>query len=204
MDTKAYVSESETQGKKVFRVYCPGGTETNAHGKVYDGASPVLAEDALFQHSKCVARIDQGIAFMFSTIHGERHTVTGRFVRERSRLTVRAKSRAFVTVKIEDVKDKDGQVLEHPPFSIKGEDAASDKAWRVYNRAELKAMNAKLMEADAALAAGGYFASWNETAKWSFSRKAGCSCGCSPGFVLDGSLKAQNSYGPNYVDVWVD
>lgn len=66
--------------------------------------------------------------------------------------------------------------MERPKYSIKGEDPENDLAWKVYNRLELKLMREKIAEAFTAAGIEG---------KLSFSRKAGCSCGCSAGFILD-------------------
>jgi hypothetical protein len=60
---------------------------------------------------------------------------------------------------------------DHPPYSVKGDDLANDKAWRKYNK----------MESDLARAA--IDAVFPEFGKSLFSRKAGCSCPCSPGFI---------------------
>lgn len=66
--------------------------------------------------------------------------------------------------------------MERPPYGTKGENAENDKAWRKYNRIELKAMRAFAEPIAAHYGAD----------KISYSRKAGCSCGCSPGFILTG------------------
>ena len=80
--------------------------------------------------------------------------------------------------------------MELPPFSMRGEDKAVDKAWDAYNRAEVKLMKAEI-EAAAKATAGRYATANSEfasivaamTQDLTFSRKAGCSCGCSAGFV---------------------
>jgi len=64
-----------------------------------------------------------------------------------------------------------------PAPSRKGDDEALDAEWRRYNRAELKTLRAI---ADKAAEGLGVRVD-------RFSRKAGCSCGCSPGFVLEGA-----------------
>jgi hypothetical protein len=58
-----------------------------------------------------------------------------------------------------------------PPYSIKGQDPANDAAWRAYNNREIAIMRAAAAEALEL-----------DPAEFRFSRKAGCSCGCSPGF----------------------
>ena len=61
---------------------------------------------------------------------------------------------------------------EHPPYTLKGNDPANDKAWKVYNKKEL-AMMEKFM----------ILTGMGDKNEWRFSRKAGCSCPCSPGWV---------------------
>lgn len=60
---------------------------------------------------------------------------------------------------------------EHPPYSVKGEDLDIDAAWRRYNREEVRIMRKYL-------AAAGI-----DVSGLRFSRHAGCTCPCSPGFV---------------------
>ena len=71
--------------------------------------------------------------------------------------------------------------LEQPAFSALGEDAALDAAWRRYNRAELAAMKRVLAAAQPTLRE--LLGAVADGCRWGFSRKAGCSCPCSPGFV---------------------
>lgn len=66
--------------------------------------------------------------------------------------------------------------MERPKYSIKGEDPENDRLWVAYNRLELKLMREKIATA---------FEEAGIEGKLSFSRKAGCSCGCSAGFILD-------------------
>lgn len=76
-----------------------------------------------------------------------------------------------------------------PEYSIKGENPDNDKLWKKYNRFEVatqkklieKAIELKLIPEDV-------------LEGLSFSRKAGCSCGCSPGWK-------SRDYG--YRDVWI-
>ena len=77
----------------------------------------------------------------------------------------RARSRAYVWYPTETFCGT------NPPYTMKGEDPANDKAWRDYNKQELRAMQDILVLA-------GF-----DTDEWRYSRKAGCSCNCSPGFV---------------------
>jgi hypothetical protein len=68
------------------------------------------------------------------------------------------------------------------------EEIAAEKAWLSWRRRALKAAKAQVTELLAAL---------GETkAKATFSYKAGCTCGCSPGFVIKGSTFGN-------VDLWV-
>lgn len=66
--------------------------------------------------------------------------------------------------------------LERPAYTVRGEDLENDKRWDVYNRTEIKVMREKIELA---------FKEAGIEGKLSFSRKAGCSCGCSAGFILD-------------------
>ena len=67
-----------------------------------------------------------------------------------------------------------------PAYSLKGDNAELDAAWRKYNREELRLMRAivdPVVEAE-----------FPELGKLSFSRTAGCSCGCSPAFRAEGMV----------------
>lgn len=70
---------------------------------------------------------------------------------------------------------------DHPPYTKKGDDPQADADWKRYNREEIRLMREVVEEAvaqDPVLAA--------QLGRFSFSRKAGCSCSCSPGFVAEG------------------
>jgi len=75
-------------------------------------------------------------------------------------------------------------VGEAPPFSVKGDDPAIDKRWRAYNKAELMVMRHILILA-------GF-----DDRDWKFSRKAGCFCGCSAGFI-------RTNYIANHFDYFI-
>lgn len=60
---------------------------------------------------------------------------------------------------------------DSPAYTIKGQDAGVDAAWRKYNRTESE------------LARAAIEAAFPQFGKSSFSRYAGCSCPCSPGFI---------------------
>jgi hypothetical protein len=72
---------------------------------------------------------------------------------------------------------KHSGITKRPEYSRKGEDKELDKEWRRYNKAELmiqkriinQAVRDGLLDKDLA-------------AELKFSRKAGCQCGCSPGW----------------------
>lgn len=96
-----------------------------------------------------------------TTLHGQRVKIEYRIRRNTERYS---KARAYVWYPTEQFCG------EAPPFSMKGEDPANDKAWRAYNKREVAVMRDIL----ALLGV--------DTTEWSFSRKAGCGCGCSPGF----------------------
>lgn len=81
--------------------------------------------------------------------------------------------------------------MEEPAFSIKGQDEELDAAWRKYNRAEVKLMREVLAKAadeigDVLMNEDNelfYTALQAIKGKLSWSRTAGCSCGCSMGFI---------------------
>ena len=72
---------------------------------------------------------------------------------------------------------------DHPPYSMKGDDPENDKAWRKYNRDKIVAMRELLDDIS-----GWLQSISNGDLKYRFSRKAGCSCGCSPSFIADRAL----------------
>jgi hypothetical protein len=64
-----------------------------------------------------------------------------------------------------------------PEYSIKGEDLAKDKLWKKYNRFEV-ATQKKLIQKAIDLG----MIPVDVLEGLTFSRKAGCACGCSPGW----------------------
>ena len=76
--------------------------------------------------------------------------------------------------------------LKTPAYGQRGENADNDKGWDLYNAEEKRIMRVVLdkvfAEIDSRLGL--------KAEKMSFSRTAGCSCGCSPGFMLKG-LRAE-------------
>lgn len=73
-------------------------------------------------------------------------------------------------------------------YTPKGDNKNMDKAWRKFNKAEVNQMTGIL---EAALKVAGI-----ET-KFHFSRTAGCSCGCSPAFIIDNTWPI-----PGYYDIF--
>jgi len=69
--------------------------------------------------------------------------------------------------------------LEQPPVSTVGDDPENDKRWRAYNR---QTVAIKRTFAEAVLPAACEALGVPHPGSLSFNRKAGCSCGCSPGF----------------------
>jgi len=82
--------------------------------------------------------------------------------------------------------------MAKPEYTTRGDDPENDKRWRQYNWQEIKVMR---LFADAVLEDACKALGVTELGVIHFSRKAGCSCGCSPGFV------ARKGRGWN---VWVD
>jgi hypothetical protein len=66
---------------------------------------------------------------------------------------------------------------KEPEYSHKGEDKELDKEWRKYNKAELMIQKRII---DQAVQDGLLDRNLAEELRW--SRKAGCQCGCSPGW----------------------
>lgn len=72
-----------------------------------------------------------------------------------------------------------------PAPKQRGEDPENDRAYDAYNRAYIKAGRVELKAVLDALVAAGWL---SVAPKAAFSRYAGCSCPCSPGFKLDQTL----------------
>ena len=71
-------------------------------------------------------------------------------------------------------------LMERPPFGPRGEDGVLDSAWDAYNKLEV-AIRRQVLEQ--------VF-----EGKWTFSRKAGCHCGCSPGFIRKDEKTAEEFF----------
>jgi hypothetical protein len=189
-NTQTY--EFQHEGDTRYVVRCP------AHGKVYDGTLKHLAVTIQYVHDECVPTADENLMFAFSTVTG-RHTVQARFMGHDDLVHGARYSRAYVTVSDEEVGG------ERPPYgSQRGDGSDEDKAWKKYNRLELNTMKLKLGLVTEVLQAGGYLRP-EPGARWNFSRNAGCSCGCSPGFVRKGTRVSGYYRGSNHfpADVWV-
>lgn len=83
---------------------------------------------------------------------------------------------------------------DHLKFTIKGDDPEMDAEWRRYNNAEIHAKREAIKYARAAFSLksvndpmhctdNAFYTADLGSKQWKFSRKAGCSCRCSPGFV---------------------
>jgi hypothetical protein len=108
-----------------------------------------------------------------------------------SRRELNKATRAYVDISHVDLG------LEQPAFSIRDEDAALDAAWRRYNRAEVVAMKRVLAAAQPTLVE--LLGEAVTGCEWAFSRKAGCSCPCSPGLVDRAGIALR--HGGHKVDV---
>lgn len=73
--------------------------------------------------------------------------------------------------------------LPQPKYTIKGQDPAVDKLWRKYNRIELSVQRAFLDLKHRELLSAFGFAVGDGRLQFKWSRTAGCSCGCSPGWL---------------------
>lgn len=97
------------------------------------------------------------------------------------------------------VQIPDGVIgTDQPPYgSKKGDGSAEDSAWRQYNRWEIAVMRSLVQTCltEELRSALGMF-----KAEVRFSRKAGCGCGCSPGFMLDTAA----IYCGYPVDIWIE
>jgi hypothetical protein len=139
-----------------------------------------------------IHKLDDTVAFAFTTVEG-RQEVLG-LLHDARDLRRERKSRAYVAITEAELG------VPRPLYgSTRGDGSDEDKAWAAYNRQELLAMRAKLGTATSVLQAAGYAAA---DMPWRFSRKAGCSCGCSPGFIAShGPVHGRNPWHP--IDVWV-
>lgn len=83
----------------------------------------------------------------------------------------------YVDVPFSPEELKWGNITTQPPVSVKGKDPENDKAWRKYNKAEVSMERFVIQQA----AKDGVLDE-DFVKELNFSRKAGCSCGCSPGW----------------------
>jgi hypothetical protein len=77
-----------------------------------------------------------------------------------------------------------------PQPKMKGEDAVNDKAYRQFNRkyAQVACNLARTI----LITLAENFEEINSDVKLRFSSVAGCSCGCSPGMIMDERIKLNN------------
>lgn len=130
--------------------------------------------------------ITKGQHWFEGTVDGPYGQIGVLFVeRESDRFTAKyhRKSRLYVGSIEKRHEPLKAQQETLPSPKDRGEDPANDKAYDEYNRAYLKAARVEVRAVLDALVAGGLL---REVPKFSFSRKAGCSCPCSPGFIIDG------------------
>ena len=138
--------------------------------------------------------LDDGLAFEFQLVAEPRLHVRARFQQQRY-WDPSHKTRCHVTLDDGDVP------MDTPPYgSMRGDGSPEDKLWTRYNRLEVREMRAKLNRAMLVLSA----ADGHGGGPWAFSRKAGCSCGCSPGFTYEAKILYMTGDGyARPVDMWV-
>ena len=76
------------------------------------------------------------------------------------------------------VSGEDRPTMLVPAYTMRGDDPANDALWRKYNREVVKLMKAVALPVIHEILD-------DENPTLTFSRTAGCSCGCSPAFKLD-------------------
>jgi hypothetical protein len=64
--------------------------------------------------------------------------------------------------------------LPVPPYTMKGDNPEVDRDWRIYNREEVRLMKEAASEALSL-----------PVEAFSFSQRAGCTCRCSPGLLME-------------------
>lgn len=135
--------------------------------------------------------ITKGKHWPEATIDGPHGPITITFLgRENERFTARyhRKSRAYpssadLCKKVPDLAAAEAAL---PLPKERGEDPENDRAYDGFNRRYIKAARAELKAVLAALAEAGMV---DAGATASFSRHAGCSCPCSPGFILSARVR---------------
>lgn len=102
------------------------------------------------------------------------------------------KPRVYVSVDESLMPSEEG--LE---FTVRGENPEMDKAWDKHNRAIVAVWREAAEEALMGTLFHGY--------KLAFSKYAGCSCPCSPGFILQVPMRDRGLDLPidHNVDIWV-
>lgn len=100
--------------------------------------------------------------------------------------------------------------FDHPPYgSSRGDGSEEDKAWRRYNREEIKLQRELATRAIRALQQHGLqtYGMTVGTVETKFSRTAGCGCGCSPGLILQADVRAGAPlfrWDTRVSDIWVE
>lgn len=129
-----------------------------------------------------------------------------RVIIESNTLTVKLIKRSYtesVTVQYSNAKafvwgtSVPESVMVEPVYTRFGDDPANDSAWRKFNKLEVAAERVALDEALNLLQVLGYEVDGIDP---KFSRKAGCSCSCSPGFRLGRRVHVS---GLGLVDIYV-
>ena len=132
------------------------------------------------------------------SIDGERYDIEVKVKPDNDGKGAVGRSRLYLwnTPDPEDV----GLATRRPPSSAKGDDPELDKEWRAYNRAERIIMQT-VVRHEVVQRAANKFGVTLDTSELKFSRKCGCSCGCSPGFILRVTHRANALNGSVAADV---
>lgn len=92
-------------------------------------------------------------------------------------------------------------MMDRPPYgSKKGDGSAENLLWKRFNKLELKTQRAAIQAYHNEIAQ--VYSVKPELLTYGFSRKAGCSCGCSPGWlpmVVDPVTKRKSRLGGRWV-----
>lgn len=75
---------------------------------------------------------------------------------------------------------------EQPAITRRGDDAESDKAWDRYNKQNVRIVRDAIVAVLQEMVGYRYTVTGKDVR---YSRKAGCTCNCSPGFILSDDLR---------------